>query len=137
MQQQPPATALTDERIVFLALWVSDLEKSAAFYRDSLGVAVHEGFNEPVGDPWIDGRHFELSWREGAYFHFALFPVRQGRQVTSGAEVGFSVDDVDAKHERLVATGVEVVHEPKTWKGLRTARYRDLDGNVVSFTQRL
>ena len=128
---------MADERIVFLALWVSDLEKSAAFYRDSLGVALHEGFNEPVGDPWIDGQHYELSWREGAYFHFALFPVRQGGKVTSGAEVGFSVDDVDAKHEVLVARGVMVIHQPKTWKGLRTARYRDPDGNVVSFTQRL
>jgi catechol 2,3-dioxygenase-like lactoylglutathione lyase family enzyme len=128
---------MADERIVFLALWVTDIQKSAAFYRDSLGVALHEGFNEPVGDPWIDGQHYELSWREGAYFHFALFPVRQGGKVTSGAEVGFSVDDVDAKHELLVARGVMVVHQPKTWKGLRTARYRDLDGNVVSFTQRL
>ncbi len=132
---------MVDERIVFLALWVSDLEKSARFYRDSLGVALHEGFNEPVGDPridpWIEGRHFELSWRDGGYFHFALFPVREGGQATSGTQVGFSVDDVDAKHERLVAGGVNVVHEPRTWEGLRTSRYRDPDGNVVSFTQRL
>jgi predicted enzyme related to lactoylglutathione lyase len=129
---------MTDERLIFLALWVSDLEQSVAFYRDALNVPLREGFNEPVGDEWIDGRHYEYSWRDGAYFHFALFPTRGGAQPTRGAEISFSTSDVDAKHDSLVSGGVEVVHEPRTWEraGLRIARYRDPDGNVVAFTER-
>jgi catechol 2,3-dioxygenase-like lactoylglutathione lyase family enzyme len=130
---------MDDERLIFLALWVSDLEASAAFYRETLGVPLHEGFNEPTGDTWTDGRHYEHSWRDGAYFHFALFPIRDGASPTRGAELSFATADLDAKHEELVSNGVAVVHEPRTWEsaGLRMARYRDPDGNVVAFTERI
>lgn len=130
---------MDEGRLIFLALWVADLEASAAFYRDDLGVPLREGWNEPSGDPWIDGRHFEHSWRDGAYFHFALFPIRSGMLPTSGAEISFATADVDAKHESLRARGVEIVHAPRTWEhaGLRMARYRDPSGNIVAFTQRV
>ena len=128
-----------EERLIFLALWVRDLERSVAFYRDTLGVPLDEGFNDPVGDPWTDGRHYEHSWRDGAYLHFALFLVRDGAEPTRGAELSFATTDVDAKHQELVAHGVVAVHEPRTWAsaGLRIARYRDPDGNVVAFTERI
>ncbi|HSO94942.1 MAG TPA: VOC family protein [Acidimicrobiia bacterium] len=128
-----------EDRLIFLAFWVRDLERSAAFYRDALGIPLHEGFNEPVGDPWIDGRHFEHSWREGAYLHFALFPVSDGGIPTTGAEISFTTADADATHAELAAKGVPVVHEPRTWAsaGLRIARYRDPDGNIAAFTERL
>jgi catechol 2,3-dioxygenase-like lactoylglutathione lyase family enzyme len=130
---------MDDERLIFLALWVRDLERSVTFYRDALGVPLHEGFNEPQGDPWTDGRHFEHSWRDGAYFHFALFPVGDGGVPTTGAELSFSTAHLDATHQGLVATGIPVIHEPRTYArlGLRMARYRDPDGNVVAFTQRI
>jgi catechol 2,3-dioxygenase-like lactoylglutathione lyase family enzyme len=127
------------ERLIFLALWVRDLETSAGFYRDLLGIPLHDGFNEPIGDPWIDGKHHEYSWRDGAYLHFALFPARPGAPTTTGAELSFATGDVDAKHEELLAKGVEVVHAPRTWEAeqLRIARYRDPDGNIVAFTERV
>jgi Glyoxalase/Bleomycin resistance protein/Dioxygenase superfamily. len=130
---------MADERLVFLALWVKDLERSGAFYRDALGVPLHEGLNEPTGDPWLDGKHHEYSWFEGAYFHFALFASRADTAHTTGAEISFWTADVDAKHDELVAKGVDVVHAPSTWdeSRLRMARYRDPDGNIVGFTQRL
>jgi catechol 2,3-dioxygenase-like lactoylglutathione lyase family enzyme len=56
-------------------LEVSDLDRSTALYRDAFGVDLHPGDNE-VDDRWIGGRHAEISWREGAYLHFALY--RQG-----------------------------------------------------------
>ena len=130
---------MDDERLNVLILWVSDLEQSAAFYADALSIPLDEGFNDPVGDPWIDGRHYEHSWRDGAYLHFALFPVRDGASPTTGAELSFSTADVDAKHEELVGKGIDAVHAPRTWAsaGLRIARYRDPDGNVVAFTERI
>jgi catechol 2,3-dioxygenase-like lactoylglutathione lyase family enzyme len=124
--------------LVFVALWVRDLDISVAFYRDALGVPLKEGFNEPASDRWTGGRHSEFSWREGAYLHFALFPVRPDQVPTSGAEVGFFTDDVEQKHRDLVARGVRVIHPPgDVWDGLRTARYEDPEGNIVSFTQRV
>ena len=61
-----------DGRMVFVALHTSGLEKSIAFYRDVFGVPL-EPDNRPGDDAWIGGSHAELSWREGAYLHFALF----------------------------------------------------------------
>jgi catechol 2,3-dioxygenase-like lactoylglutathione lyase family enzyme len=132
-------TGPESERLIFLALWVTDLEASARFYRDLLGVPLHAGFNEPVGDPWIDGDHYECSWRDGAYLHFALFAARPDGPTTTGAELSFVTADVDAKHDELMAKGVDVVHGPRTWDAeqLRMARYRDPDGNVVAFTERV
>ena len=130
---------MDDERLNVVILWVRALERSVAFYRDALHLPLEEGFNEPVGDPWVDGRHYEHSWRDGAYLHFALFPVRDDMSPTTGTEVSFWTADVDAKHDELVARGVPVVQAPRTWENarLRIARYRDPDGNVVAFTERI
>jgi len=51
--------------------------------------------------------------------------------VTAG-ELGFVVDDLDEAHGRAVAAGAEIVREP----GEGSAAYRDLDGNVVTLTER-
>ncbi len=50
----------------------------------------------------------------------------------------FMVDDVDAEYERIKAMGVEFVAEPTThpW-GSRAMQFRDLDGNIITFAQRL
>ncbi len=76
-------------RLVFVALNTSDLQESTAFYRDVFGVPL-EVDNRPGDDPWIAGPHAELSWREGAYLHFALFQDRlPDRPTTRGAQIGF------------------------------------------------
>jgi catechol 2,3-dioxygenase-like lactoylglutathione lyase family enzyme len=123
--------------MVLLILHCSDLEASTAFYRDLIGVPLERDRNDPEVDPWIGGLHDEYSWREGAYLHFALYPARPPlRPVTSGAQVGFVVDEVLDHHERLYAAGVEVLHGPRPEPWGRTARYLDPDGNVVNLTTR-
>ena len=74
--QSKELTNVTDRRLVFIALNVSDLEKSTDFYRGVFGVPLEPGHNDPSDDPWFGGRHSELSWIEGAYLHFALFPAK-------------------------------------------------------------
>jgi lactoylglutathione lyase len=125
------------ERLIVVIMHVTDLERSLRFYRDLVGVPLEPGVNEPEDDPWYGGQHVELSWRDGAYLHFALFPARASEQPTTGAELGFSSDDVLAVHERMLAAAAPVLHAPRMEPWGSTARYRDPDGNIVGITQRL
>jgi len=119
-------------RLVAVILEVSDLDSSAALYRDAFGLDLHPGDNG-VDDQWIGGRHAEVSWREGAYLHFALYPAK--KRPTSGAQIAISVDDIDDAHAAAVRAGAQVLHEPRTEPWGRSGRYEDLDGNVIELTQ--
>jgi predicted enzyme related to lactoylglutathione lyase len=125
-----------DNRLVFIGLHTSDLEKSTTFYRDIFGVPLEVDSN-PGDDPWMGGSHAELSWREGAYLHFALFPQRlPERPTTKDAQIGFFVEDVDDLHPRAADAGVTVLHPPRDEPWGRTARYLNPDSNIVDITAR-
>jgi catechol 2,3-dioxygenase-like lactoylglutathione lyase family enzyme len=125
------------DRLIFVALNVSDLERSAAFYRDAFGIDLHRDTNEPETDVWIGGEHAAFSWTDGAFLHFALFPASPPeRPVSRDAQLGLTVTDIDEAHARAVAAGAPVVHGPREEPWGMTARYRDPDGNLVSITQR-
>lgn len=124
-------------RLVTVVLEVSDLERAVAMYRDGFGVDLHlsdhEGGDHGADDRWISGRHAAITWSEGAFLHFALYESKGQR--TSGAQVSFRVDDLDRAHEAATAAGAQVLHEPRPEPWGRSARYRDLDGNVIELTQ--
>jgi predicted enzyme related to lactoylglutathione lyase len=126
-------------RLVKVVLAVADLDRSAALYRDGFGVPLkppddHEGGAHGTGDRWVSGRHCATSWTEGAFLHFALYAARAD-EVTTHAQVGFRVDDLDAAHLAAVNAGAVVMHEPRAEAWGRSARYRDFDGNIVELTQ--
>lgn len=124
-------------RLIFIALNVSDLERSRAFYHDAFGVDFHADTNEPVSDPWYGGQHAAFSWTSGAYLHFALFPAAPPERPTSrDTQIGFNVDDIETGHARAVAAGAKIVHAPRPEPWGKTSRYRDPDGNLVSITER-
>jgi predicted enzyme related to lactoylglutathione lyase len=50
-------------------------------------------------------------------------------------QLGLSSDDLAGVHERAVAAGVKVLHDPRQEPWGMTARYEDLDGNYVGVTQ--
>jgi predicted enzyme related to lactoylglutathione lyase len=116
-------------RLIFVALRVRDLEASARFYREAIGI--------PLRDPGGVGEetHREYSWTAGEYFHFALFPATPGAE-TRSIELSFYVDDFDRAHARAAAAGAEVASMPQDQPWGRTASFRDPDGNVVGITQR-
>jgi predicted enzyme related to lactoylglutathione lyase len=120
-------------RLVAVVLEVADLDRSMALYRDGFGVDFHVGDHEG-DDRWTSGRHAATSWTDGAFMHFALYETKDGSTSTR-SQIGFAVDDLDDAHARAVGAGAEVLHEPKPQPWGRSARYRDLDGNVIELTQ--
>lgn len=73
-----------------VALWVGDLERSANFYRDVIGVPLeYSDAHEPENLP-----HYETMWGEWSSqgpvepnLWFNLYPMRD--KPTSGAQLGF------------------------------------------------
>ena len=66
--------------------------------------------------------------------HFALYESKNGT-ATSGAQIGFRVDDLSSAHKRAVHAGVHVIHAPRRQPWVRSSRYHGPDGNVVELTQ--
>jgi catechol 2,3-dioxygenase-like lactoylglutathione lyase family enzyme len=100
---------------------VSDLERSARFYRDVLGFSV----NYAQDDIGVMDRDTTR----------VLLVARTSRHSGIGS-CYFYVHDVDALHSELVGKGAHVQGEPvsQPW-GLREFRVLDLKGNQLSFAQ--
>lgn len=120
-------------RLGYAILFVSDLRRSVAFYRDVLGLPFRFA-NESYAEFATDGAKFSLYAR-------SHLPELIGVEAPPGAvpwpqgEVAFLCDDVDGEHGRLAAAGVPVLSPPtdRAW-GERTLHVADPDGNVVELT---
>jgi predicted enzyme related to lactoylglutathione lyase len=121
------------DRLVAVVLTVSNLDRAMELYGDAFGLDLHVT-DHHGDDPWTSGRHAATSWSDGAFMHFALYETKDGNS-TSGAQLSFSVADVNKAHDRAVEAGAEVVHGPKPQPWGTSARYRDADGNVIELTQ--
>ena len=126
---------MTSNRLVAVVMEVSDLDRSAALYREGFGIPLKEPDDHAGDDRWISGRHCATSWTDGAFLHFALYE-KKTTESTTGAQLGIAVADLDAAHERALAAGAELIHAPKSQPWGRSARYRDFDGNVIELTTR-
>ena len=121
-------------RLGYAILFVSDLERSIAFYRDVVGLPFRFA-NESYAEFATEGAKFSLLAR-------SELPELIGRHAPTGeapwpqGEVAFLVEDVDAEHERLLRAGVTVLAPPtaRPW-GERTLHIADPDGNVVELTR--
>jgi catechol 2,3-dioxygenase-like lactoylglutathione lyase family enzyme len=96
-------------------LYVSDMERSAAFYRDLLGVP-------------LEGDH---DWQEAKLggTRFALHHAREeiGDLSTGTIHLNLEVADIDEAADRLRAAGVEVEETMRDDWGA-ALRFRDPDG---------
>ena len=128
---------MTDRRLTFVALSVSDLQQSVHFYRDILGIPLNDATHDSEKhDPWYGRQHAAYSWTDGAFIHFALYPKHEPqRPVATAAQIGFHVSDFDSVHENVLASNVKIVQEPRSEPWGKTTRYLDPDGNIVSVTQ--
>jgi catechol 2,3-dioxygenase-like lactoylglutathione lyase family enzyme len=118
-------------RLDHAMLFVKDLERMTAFYRDVMGLRPVEATRM---DDWVEF--------EGGAIHFALHaipehiakdidvpdPPRPREQ--SSCKLTFTVDDLAAAEARLVAHGVSLLHRPwGAWDAV------DPEGNVLGIRQ--
>jgi lactoylglutathione lyase len=121
-------------QVGYAILFVADLERSVAFYRDVIGLPF-----KLQGDGYVE--FATQGTRFGLYDRNRLQELI-GREVASpnspGGEVVFLVGDVDAEAERLRAGGVAILMGPvdRAW-GHRTLHLEDPDGFVVELAQEI
>jgi lactoylglutathione lyase len=112
-------------------LFVQDLDKCVAFYRDTLGLQI--AMTDEVSAAFKMADH-----------DFAILKVSEAVEMTSEAAVlpqsgsrvmlCADVEDVDAAYKTLTEKGVTFIRPPmdKPW-GYRTAYFADPEGNVWEF----
>jgi lactoylglutathione lyase len=117
---------LTDVRLL-----VADVPRSVAFYRDVVGL--------PVGLETVEEVYAEIDAGDATLglYRWQLMQAVLGESASVGspgsAVLIFSVDDVDAEHERLTSAGLDAVtkpHDQEAW-GLRVCHFRDPDGHLI------
>lgn len=123
------------KQINVAVLFVADLERSKAFYRDTLGVPLKFGDETSAGfdfDPMLLILLDMASARDLLSDDAVAVPGASGVR----SQLVAFVDDVDGMYAELVAQGVEFVREPidREW-GLRTAHFKDPDGNIWEIAQ--
>lgn len=120
-------------RILETCVYVDDLEASAAFYRDVLGL-------EPISA--VPGRHAFFRCGDGVFLLFdpARTEIPNGDIPPHGARgpghVAFAVplDDLPAWSTRLAAHGIPVEAEVSWTAGGSSLYLRDPGGNSVELT---
>jgi glyoxylase I family protein len=147
--------AETIRGMTHVGLGVADMEASLRFYRDALGLEVyidriadHDYLRAVTQVNNTSARiaycripnsvvSIELIEHRGVDRH----PVRSHLSDPGNVHVGVNVDDIDAVHERLLASGYTSV-SPKPvditagpFAGLRTCFIRDPDGFLVELAQ--
>jgi lactoylglutathione lyase len=114
-------------RVNYAMVFVSDMGRAVAFYRDTLGLPLR--FESPNWTEFgTDGATLALHQAGG------VGPLSSGPSEPSAGSCrpGFQVTDLDQFHSRMVAHGVPCVQKPKAVFGARVAQYTDPDGLVFS-----
>jgi lactoylglutathione lyase len=122
------------DRLGYVILFVADLERSVAFYRDVVGLPFRL-----QGDGYVEfatqGAKFGLYDRNRLGELTGQGPEPPDRP---GGEVVLLVEDVDAEAARLRAAGAAILSGPvdRAW-GHRTVHVLDPDGFVVELAEEI
>ena len=109
-------------RLAYAIVFVSDMEASVAFYRDTVGLPLR--FESP---------HWTEFATEGATL--ALHAAEKGDVPAGSCRPGLQVPDLDAFHAGMTQAGVACVEAPRETFGARIAQYRGPDGLAFSVSQ--
>jgi lactoylglutathione lyase len=116
-------------RLSYAIIFVSDMRRSVAFYRDVLGLPLR--FESPGWTEFATaGATVALHQATNAGAADGPADVPAGR-----CRPGLSVPNLDEFHARMLATGVLCLQPPKEVFGTRIAQYADPDGLAISVSQ--
>ena len=114
-------------RINYSIVFVSDMERSVAFYRDVVGIPLK--FESPGWTEFVtEGATLALHKGDAPAPQTKTRGVEQAGQ----CRAGFQVPDLDAFHRRMTEYNVPCVREPTETFGVRVAQYVDPDGLILS-----
>lgn len=117
-------------RLSYAIVFVSDMQRSIAFYRDVIGLPLK--FQSP---------HWTEFACEGATLalHQAELPATGGdpshKMPAGRCNPGLTVRNLDEFHQRMLANQVQVIADPKENFGVRLAHYADPDGLTISVSE--
>lgn len=114
-------------QLAHVILFVADMSRSVAFYRDLLGIALR--FESPE---WTE---FETGGTTLALHPGEGPPISGSASAPGQCRPGLSVPDLDAFHERVTGAGTRCVQTPRDVFGVRIAQYADPDGIVISVSE--
>lgn len=122
MDPKPTPTAA----LSVVLLLAPDADKTAAFYRDVLGL--------PLAGEQHDGRHRHYAGRVGPLY-FTVQPAADFAAPPAGGydalQLGFTVPDLDAFVGGLAAHNVTPLHPPQPFEYTRYVTLLDPDGRHV------
>jgi lactoylglutathione lyase len=105
-------------RLSYVMKFVEDMDKAVAFYRDMLGLKLR--FASP-------------DWSEFETGETTLALHRASDTHPAGsAQIGFSVEDIDAFFQEKGAQGVVFTRPPTPQHGVKLADFVDSEGTEVS-----
>ncbi len=115
----------------YIVVYVSDMQRSTAFYRDVLGLSLK--FTSPGWTEFNTGSTTIALHTTGDQ----QLPPHQGRPPAGQAHLGFVVDDLQSVYEELKAQDVHFSLSPqKQPSGLTLAVLHDPDGLGITLQQR-
>jgi lactoylglutathione lyase len=124
---EPARKPVRAMRINYSIIFVADMSRSVAFYRDVLGIPLK--FESPEWTEFaVEGANLALHKADADLP--GTNPPDAKRAGTCGA--GFQVPDLEAFHQRMIEQGVVCVQESTETFGVSIARYADPDGLVLS-----
>ncbi len=114
-------------RINYSIVFVSDMARSVAFYRDVVGIPLK--FESPGWSEFVtDGATLALHESDGS----AADADTQQAEPAGSCRTGFEVQNLDVFHERMIENSVPCAQEPTATFGARIAQYLDPDGLLFS-----
>jgi lactoylglutathione lyase len=115
-------------RVNYVIVFVSDMEQSVGFYRDTLGLPLR--FESPGWTDFAtDGATLALHRSEGPATPRNSFAHLEG---AGQCRPGLQVPNLDEFHRKTLHHNVPCLQEPKSVFGARLAQYADPDGLTIS-----
>jgi lactoylglutathione lyase len=117
-------------RLSYAIIFVSNMQRSVAFYRDILGLPLR--FESPG---WSEFATEGATLALHAADRTAARDEDPDHLPAGRCRPGLSVPDLDAFHLRMLEHNVPCLQPPKPLFGARVAQYQDPDGLTISVSE--